>query len=65
MIRPGKTVFWGKKNLQKEIFLKFQNPEIATIFIKKDAFRASYSKMVLPGEFESPSTPWKGVVLGL
>ena len=54
-----------KQRLQRLIFPqgvsydleRFRTPEISSLFIKKDASTASYSKMVLPGEFESPSTP--------
>ena len=54
-----------KQRLQKLIFPKglmyysnnFRTAEISSLFIKKDASLASYNNMVLPGEFESPSTP--------
>ena len=54
-----------KQRLQKLIFPKglmyysndFRTAEISSLFIKKDALLASYNQMVLPGEFESPSTP--------
>ena len=54
-----------KQRLQKLIFPKglmyysndFRTAEISSLFIKKDTFKVSYNHMVLPGEFESPSTP--------
>ena len=54
-----------KQRLQKLIFPKglsynlsdFRTAEISSLFIKIGSLTEPYSNMVLPGEFESPSTP--------
>ena len=54
-----------KQRLQRLIFPKglsynlsdFRTAEISSLFIKIGSLTEPYSNMVLPGEFESPSTP--------